>query len=235
MSKDSVVLKDLEFFASLTPKELDAVTATMHRQQVEAGAAIFMEGEPGGGLYVVLDGVVDIATRVVGDVEKRLLTVRSGSVFGELSLVSGEARTATARARTDTTLMSLTSAAYEDLVRKRSVIGKKLTRQLLDTVVGRLSVTTELYRQAVAWGLRISGIIEMNFDKLIAENVHIHVELATGKSIAGTLLKAEKSPVGYELLLMTDDEQFAIVPYQSVVTISFDADAAKPQAEALLD
>ena len=235
MSKDSVVLKDLEFFASLTPKELETVTSTMLQQQVQAGKAIFMEGEPGGCLYIVLEGVIDITTRVAGDVEKRLLTVRSGSVFGELSLVSGEARTATATARTDATLLSLTPEALEDLTQKRSVIGKKLLRQLLDTVVSRLGVTTELYRQAVAWALRISGIIEMNFDKLIAEHIHIQLELVNGKCLTGTLLKAERSPVGYELLLMTDNEQFAIVPYQSVVTISFDADAAKPQAEALLD
>ena len=59
---------------------------------------IFQEGDPGDGLYVILEGSVQISA-IVGQSERRVLTqFGPGDFFGEVALMKGTRRTAT---RTD--------------------------------------------------------------------------------------------------------------------------------------
>ena len=228
MGDTTDILKNLALFSSLSTEELEMASEIMERAELEPGTVIFTEGEPGGSVYVIVDGVVEITTRVTPDVDKTLVTLRAGGIFGELSLVSGEARTASAKALEKTALLSTDTQAFERLIGEHPAMGRKLLQHLLNVIAGRLSATTELYRRAVEWGLSIGGIIEMNFSELIADQIEVTIELATGTKLRGTLLKVEKGPVGYELLVKTGDGQLLMIPYHAVVVVSF----AETSAEA---
>ena len=76
-----------------------------------AGETVFLEGEPGDVLYIVLEGEVMIS---VGG--KPIDTVKAGSVFGEMALVSGRPRVATAVAAAPTVLMPLERDTFLDKV-----------------------------------------------------------------------------------------------------------------------
>jgi CRP/FNR family transcriptional regulator, cyclic AMP receptor protein len=76
-----------------------------------AGAALFNEGAPADGMYSVLEGEVDILMQ--GQVRE---TVQPGGIFGELSLLDEQPRSATAVARTDTTVAVVNARRFEALV-----------------------------------------------------------------------------------------------------------------------
>ncbi len=229
MAAELSILKGLAIFDSLSGTQLAAVAGAMVQSDPKAGEPVFREGEPGDSLYVVISGVVEITTRITGDVEKTLIALRTGGVFGELSLLTGDARSATATATADTVLLSLDAAAFESLISRHPAVGRKMMSHLLSVIAGRLNLTTNLYRRAVAWGLDIGNVIQLNFNELITEQIEVAIELASGRTLAGTLLKVEQGPVGYELLLKTEGEQFSIVPYHAVVSVSFAQQAEKAE------
>jgi CRP/FNR family transcriptional regulator len=87
-----------------------AIQALAGRAQIRsygAGATIFDEGEPGNALYVVHSGEVRIHMSSPTRQPINLLTVRPPRAFGELALLDGGKRSASAKAETATTLITL--------------------------------------------------------------------------------------------------------------------------------
>lgn len=83
--------------------------------EVAAATDLIREGEPGRGLYVLLTGAVDVWKR--DGTEKLLLaTLGTGDVFGEISLLSGAAATATVSAAQRSTVLFLGREYVEKLI-----------------------------------------------------------------------------------------------------------------------
>ena len=64
------------------------------------GEIILRQGDPGDSLYVVRSGKVVVQIEVHG-VARELATLTTGQFFGEMSLMTGESRTATVVAKSD--------------------------------------------------------------------------------------------------------------------------------------
>lgn len=78
-----------------------------------SGEFVFREGDEAREMFVVLEGEVEI---LVGNV---LVEVAgAGSVIGEMALIERMPRAATARVRTECTLLAVDSARFESLVRQ---------------------------------------------------------------------------------------------------------------------
>ena len=84
--------------------------------EYEAQHVIFEEGSTGHELFVVLDGEVDIV-RQVGTQQIRLITLGKGEFFGEMAVIDGSARSATAiAAAPGTRVMRINHARFVYLV-----------------------------------------------------------------------------------------------------------------------
>jgi CRP/FNR family transcriptional regulator, cyclic AMP receptor protein len=77
------------------------------------GETIFVEGDAGDLMYVVIEGSVRLS--VTG---RTLEKVGTGSVFGEMALIDAAPRSATATALTACTLAPVTAQRFKDLVRE---------------------------------------------------------------------------------------------------------------------
>lgn len=78
------------------------------------GEVIFARGDAAQCMYVVAEGEVDLT---IGD--RHLETLRAADVFGELALITGEPRSATARARTACRLVEIPKRASPIWSRRR--------------------------------------------------------------------------------------------------------------------
>ncbi|HNE25398.1 MAG TPA: cyclic nucleotide-binding domain-containing protein, partial [Leptospiraceae bacterium] len=93
-----VRLKSAPMFRDISDRGLKEIRSLCHLRDYAAGEHIFREGEPGVGMYVILDGFIDIYHRD-GKREKHLATLESGDFFGELALLEELPRTASAAAK----------------------------------------------------------------------------------------------------------------------------------------
>jgi CRP-like cAMP-binding protein len=95
------------------------------------GAVLFREGEPGAEMYVVQRGKVRISKRV-GDVEKVLSTLGPGEFLGEMSILSGKPRSATATVAEDARLLVVDAKTFEAMLRANAEIAARMIRKLAE-------------------------------------------------------------------------------------------------------
>jgi CRP-like cAMP-binding protein len=96
-------------------------------QTFAAGETIFTEGTPGREMYVVLEGNVDI---LVGD--KTLDVAGPGGIFGEMALIDFSARSATAIANDDCTLVPVDEKQFLRMVERSPLFALNVMQVLAD-------------------------------------------------------------------------------------------------------
>lgn len=106
-------------FRSFTTAELGQLVELMRRWDVPRGTVLFHEGSPGGSCFVVLSGIVEVSTRVRGQ-QQLLAQLPAGSIFGQVSLIDGEARSATCSIAQDAVLAEVGRKQCEQLFATRS-------------------------------------------------------------------------------------------------------------------
>ncbi len=113
MDKNNNVLAGVPLFESLSAAELEQLATGLEEKTLDAGQAVFEQGDQGGEMYIVEDGAVDISIGTGKDAVV-VASMFPGQYFGELSLFDGLPRSATATATKPTKLLWL---GRDDLVR----------------------------------------------------------------------------------------------------------------------
>jgi CRP-like cAMP-binding protein len=85
-------------FTGAEPNDLQDVVRQVRRRRFRRGEVIFHEGDPGDSLHVVASGSVKIVLSSEVGEEAIIATLHPGDFFGELSLLDGAPRSATATA-----------------------------------------------------------------------------------------------------------------------------------------
>src|SRR6185369_5268100 len=96
------LLRQIPLFELLDNDELKALAAQLDQKHYLKGQMIFSEGDPGGRMYVVQSGKVEVFIKDAGGDMVPLDDVDKGEIFGELSLLDNEPRSANAKAVEDT-------------------------------------------------------------------------------------------------------------------------------------
>jgi CRP/FNR family transcriptional regulator, cyclic AMP receptor protein len=140
------LLADVPLFALLDDQERAALAERLDQATFTAGTAIFEAGEPGDTLYVVRAGEVEIFFK--NDTGHRIVleTARTGDFFGELSLLDGGPRTASATATQDVEALVLDRDDLDDFLQKRPAAAL----DLLAATGRRLRETTRLLRHTAS-------------------------------------------------------------------------------------
>jgi CRP-like cAMP-binding protein len=141
------VVQALEgFFADLPRERLDDVAAEVEWVTVPRGARLFRAGEAGDAVYLVVSGRVQIVTERDDGHEVRLGEAGPGESVGEMALLSGESRMATARADEDAELLRLSRTGFEALLaahpKAMAVFARTMAARLAKAARGRGAVAT---------------------------------------------------------------------------------------------
>ncbi len=102
-------------FRSLDRKQRLDLVRRFTAHDVAAGTNVIREGEAGRGLFVLLNGEVDVWKRD-SDEKVLLATLKPGAVFGEIALINDEPTTATVTAGTNSTVLFLSRELFQKLV-----------------------------------------------------------------------------------------------------------------------
>ncbi len=120
-------------------RDLDAETRTLIAKEMRpvtfsSGQTIFTRGDIGRELYFIVEGRVRLSILSVEGRELAFAHAGSGSIFGEIAMIDGKARTADATAVNKTTAMSLGQAALERLLE----VSPQFAMSLLRFICARL-------------------------------------------------------------------------------------------------
>jgi len=95
-------LESVGLFQGLPPGEWQNLRRIAQERQFAAGKEIFREGDPGDGVYVIRDGLVEIAHVVNSQSHRVFSRPGPGEIFGEMAVIEDRPRSATATAAKDT-------------------------------------------------------------------------------------------------------------------------------------
>lgn len=117
-------------FAALDAEGAAALRASMKEVDVPKGGVLFVEGEPGETMYVIVDGKVKLGQTSSDGRETLLGVLGPGEMFGELSLFDPGLRTSTATALTDVVVLGLGHAQLTPWLSGRPEVAAALLQAL---------------------------------------------------------------------------------------------------------
>lgn len=111
----AALFRSSELFKGLTPEEVREIIHVSERMQLEEGETLFEQGDPSRALYVIEAGQVQVRSRTEGGEDIVLAELGSGTVVGEMSIISGGSRSATVVALEELQLFRLSRESFESL------------------------------------------------------------------------------------------------------------------------
>ena len=124
------VLAAAGLFRGVGPEAAEALAQSLTESDYSRGETVFVEGEQGDTLFIVLSGKVKIGRRAADGRENMLSVMGPSDMFGELSLFDPGPRTATATVLTDARLASLAHSSLRPWLSDRPEIAEQLLRVL---------------------------------------------------------------------------------------------------------
>ena len=148
---------DHRFFQDFSPDARARLLASIIRQTYPDHAFLFREGDAADGVYLVIDGTVEIL-RTVGAYEKLLDAVVPGDYFGEVAVLDGRGRSTAARSRGETTIARVPGDILLDVLAHGP---GSMTIALFRHILPNLRRATDLVMREVVHKEKLSLVGEM--------------------------------------------------------------------------
>ena len=146
-------LKAVPILQDLDDPELRQFLKVARRARFPRGSAILTEGQTGGTMYIMEEGMVEVSKTLVlvkgqekaKDRDKVLtkLSAENHAIFGEVALFEQGKRTATVVALTDCLLLEISRADFLRLAEENPRVGYKITRNIARLLCSRLRKADE--------------------------------------------------------------------------------------------
>lgn len=128
------VIERNQLFRGLPKTTIERIAALATRRTYAEGAVVFMRGDPGDSLCGVVSGRVRISASRPGGREVFLNVMGPGDAFGEIGLLDGKPRTATATALARTELLILRRERFAELLASEPSLARHLIQLLCERV-----------------------------------------------------------------------------------------------------
>jgi CRP/FNR family cyclic AMP-dependent transcriptional regulator len=126
----AVLLRETGLFGQLDDGGLHKLADRMVQKVFERGQSIFVQDEPGDRLFIIAEGGVKLLVRSRSGESIELVRHTRPAVLGELAVLDGEARSATAEAVDRTTLLSLSRDELFEVLRSEPRVVEAMLRRL---------------------------------------------------------------------------------------------------------
>lgn len=122
----------MDFLGSLSVKEQKAVRANGQEVSLMAGETLFSQGDKADAFYVVLSGTMGIFIDQEESQKRLAALINKGETLGELSILAGEARSASVVALRDSLLLKINRSEFDKLIKKHPSISVPMSRILAE-------------------------------------------------------------------------------------------------------
>ncbi len=136
-------LKQIPICADLYQKEFLEIEKIIKQKTFKANKLIFDESEMNLGLYIILNGNIEIYSHSK-EKDKLLACLKDGDFFGELTMITEKPSSAAAIAKTDSNVLAFYRSDLLDLLKRKPSTGIKILLNLATMMGERLRVINEI-------------------------------------------------------------------------------------------
>ncbi len=129
--------------SDLQDKELAGISGCFTEESIAPGETLYAEGDPATSACFLISGDVEVLKALPGGGAAQIAMIKPGSMIGEMALVAGGTRTATVRAITESTLLTVQRDFFHAALDQISVPAYKLLRSVIQNVAVRLDELQE--------------------------------------------------------------------------------------------
>ncbi len=139
MFQISEVLKKVPFFQALGRDGIDFIVERLKFKPYDANEVICQSGDPGDKMYIIINGKVKVVVFSEKDNKENLIaTLGAGDYFGEMSLLTGEPRSASVITTEPSEMFILNKSDFDVIIERFPSItlsmGKIMSQRLRDTL-----------------------------------------------------------------------------------------------------
>jgi CRP-like cAMP-binding protein len=134
------ILLKIPIFQDINNRELRKIKGILHQREYTKNEVIFHQGDAGLGMYIIIEGNVEI---VCGPERLVLAELNKGDFFGELALLDESPRSAAAISKTPCRMLCFFKPELLDLLERDPKLGSRILFRLAWTIGERLKNTNE--------------------------------------------------------------------------------------------
>lgn len=139
----AAILGRIPVFSEFSKSELRLIEKIVYLRNYHEEEVIFVEGEPGAGMYIIESGKVRICLGHHTDQEHEIALLENGDFFGDLALIDDSPRSATVVALMPTRLIGFFRSDLISIISRTPRMGVKIQQNILQILVRRLRVTDQ--------------------------------------------------------------------------------------------
>lgn len=147
------LLRGVTIFQDLDDGELARVAEVCRTQDFVSGEYIFREGEAGNRLFLIIEGDVRISRVVPGSGEEALAVLKTGALFGEMSVFDHSERSTDAISNGGTKVLTISRSDFELLLDFNRELAHKILWSCVRVLSGRLRSTNDSLRSFLAMSM----------------------------------------------------------------------------------
>ena len=140
------LLTRVDLFRHLDDAHRAAVAEVVSRRDVHAGEIIVEQGDRSDCLFVLGEGLLEVSVAAPSGERRMISRLCAGQVFGEIALLTGEARSATVRALLPSIVYAIAKQDFTEIIRDNP----ELATQLGDVLTQRRKATADLLQSIAA-------------------------------------------------------------------------------------
>ena len=119
-------LRSAGILGMLSQEHLEKLASEHDEQTYAADEQIIRQGEPGTSMFIITSGEVEVGVKAPEKEQVQLSKLQVGNYFGEMSLMTGEPRSATVTAIVETRVFEVTRTAFREILEQQPGLLEKL-------------------------------------------------------------------------------------------------------------
>jgi len=131
--KETIIdfLINIPLFDEFKGNELDIIAQHMNYFEIKKGKILFKEGDRGDYVCFVVNGKLDVYKQTATEDNVVIATLSKGRSIGEMSIIDKTPRSATVKAKTNSSLISLTQESFDSILKEHPFLGIKILKSIL--------------------------------------------------------------------------------------------------------
>jgi len=142
----------LSLFSFLDEEEFKTISVFFKLLKIKKGDAVFKEGDTGADLFIHFSGTLSAYRAQADGTQRWLFDVKQGDIFGEMSIIAREPRSATIKAVKHSLVIMLSGEEFYQIISKHPVIGSKILKAISVVQNRWLDQTSKSYSDLMRWG-----------------------------------------------------------------------------------